>query len=349
MRSGIWAAPLAVIALIPAGCGSDDDSGSAGSTTATAAAEQVDPEQVSVGLLAARVRGHHAAALERYDAGERDAALEQAELAAEVKLAGAAQSLEKALSGVAAAIEERAPATEVRDRVREAAAQTEAVEDAARRSAAYTGSVVAELAGVAAHEYEESVQGGNVAHADEYLEGYGFLQEAQRLYRSIEDSVREKSAAEADEIDEAFEQLDRAMPSGDPPARPVPAEEVEQAAKLIGAELEETVGAQVAESDPQEVGARIERLLDQIARTYDPAAPDPAAELAAEAYLENYEVIEAGVIEAAPDINAALEPLLGAELRKQIREGASQAEVEAMVNRAKALLQRALRALESSG
>ena len=109
---------------------------------------------------------------------------------------------------------------------------------------------------------------------------------------------------------------------------PAPLEEVEEAARLIGSELVETVGAEpVQESDPKAVQAEIERLLDEIVSTYDAANPDAAAELAAEAYLQNYETIEPGVIDAAPDVNAKLEPLLGAELRKRIREGASQAQI----------------------
>ena len=71
-----------------------------------------------------------------------------------------------------------------------------------------------------------------------------------------------------------------------------------------------------------------------------------AAELAAEAYLEHYEVIEGAVIAAAPDINTELEPLLGAELRRQINEGATLEEIQTMVDRAKDLLGQAIEALE---
>lgn len=169
------------------------------------------------------------------------------------------------------------------------------------------------------------------------------------MYRDLAPRVRAKSEAEAAEIDEAFEQLAGAMPSGDPPARPVALEDVERAAKLIGAELEETVGAKpVEDADPKAVAERIEELLDEIASTYDPSNPESAAELAAEAYLENYETIEAGVIEAAPAVNEQLEPLLGAELRKRIREGATPAEVQRMTRRAKQLLGEGVAAVEGA-
>jgi hypothetical protein len=107
-----------------------------------------------------------------------------------------------------------------------------------------------------------------------------------------------------------------------------------------------TTETEQAAGDPQQVVRRIEQLLDRIARTYDPAAPDAAGELAAEAYLENYEVIEDGVKEADPELNERIEPLLGAQLRKRISEGAPKAEIESMVKEAKRLVAQAATAVE---
>jgi hypothetical protein len=107
-----------------------------------------------------------------------------------------------------------------------------------------------------------------------------------------------------------------------------------------------TTETEQAAADPQQVARRIEQLLDRIARTYDPAAPDAAGELAAEAYLENYEVIEDGVKEADPELNERIEPLLGAQLRKRISEGAPKGEIESMVKQAKQLVAQAATAVE---
>ena len=153
--------------------------------------------------------------------------------------------------------------------------------------------------------------------------------------------------SEAEELEEAFEVLDEALPSTEPPSKLADKLDVAAAAALIGHELEETVGAApVEESDPAEIVEEIEGLLDEIVATYAAGDSDAAAELSAEAYLENYEVIEAEVIELAPEVNEELEPLLGADLRKQIREDASVADVEQMVVRAKDLLADALKAIE---
>jgi hypothetical protein len=94
-----------------------------------------------------------------------------------------------------------------------------------------------------------------------------------------------------------------------------------------------------------EVEAAIDELLGEVASAYRAGRTKQAAELAAEAYLENYEAIEDEVIERAPAVNADLEPLLGAGLRRRIRQGAPPREIEAMVERARRLLDRALAAL----
>jgi hypothetical protein len=343
------------------GCGNDEKSTDGGETAGAVRDAEVGGEQVTFGSLVAQIRGHHRAAVERHGAGDRKAALKHAGHPAKEVLDSirpeleqpspeTVQSLTRALAALPEAIRDGSHA-EVGDAVSAAAAETRKAEAAVvgetSGTDAYKGSVIADLTAVAAHEYEEALDGKRIVREDEFQDGYGFIQEAQDLYRAIEPRVKAGSEHEAAEISEAFEKLEAAMPSGNPPANPAPLEEVEEAAKLVGAELEETVGARPAEeSDPKAVQAEIERLLDEIVRTYDPANPDASAELAAEAYLQNYETIEAGVIDAAPEVNAELEPLLGAELRRQIRAGASQAEIESMVRRAKQLLAQGVKALE---
>jgi hypothetical protein len=224
-----------------------------------------------------------------------------------------------------------------------------AVAGGAYATPSYRGSVVSALLDTAAHEYEEALSNGRIERLDEYQDGYGFLTEARRMYGEIEKDVKSASAEEAEEIGEAFEGLDRAFRSGAEPTNPASIEDVERATGLVAAELSETVDALAPESaETGEVAERIEALLKQIAREYDRTQPDATAELAAEAYLENYEVIEPDVIDKAPEVNAKLEPLLGAELRKRIREGAPQAQIESMTEEAQKLLDQAVARLEGS-
>jgi hypothetical protein len=209
---------------------------------------------------------------------------------------------------------------------------------------------VASLLATATHEYEEAIGPDGVRLLFEYQDAYGFVQEARRIYASIVSEVEEFSQEEADEIAEAFDALEHALPSVQPPARLASKEDVEVATGLVAHELEETVSARVEEEvEPEEVAAEIERLLDEIVATYEAGEAEEAAELSAEAYLENYEVIEAEVIERAPDVNEELEPLLGADLRRRIQEGVRASEIADMAADAKRLLREALAALSGEG
>ena len=367
MRQARFVLLLATFAgLLQAGCGdssSDDATGSEGRSDASATVATT--EDIEVGGLLAQIRGHHRAAVERYEARDRRAALKHAQHPAREVLSavrpeldkhapGASAALTRSLQRVAAAVKAGQPAAKVEESVDAAAeatltAERQVVGETAD-SEAYRGSVIASIVSTAAHEYEEALAGDRVARLDEYQDGFGFVREAVAMYRAIAPLVEQQSAKEAEEIDEAFSSLEKAIPSGDRPAQPAPLEDVERSATLIGAELEETVGAKLAgESDPKEVRAKIEELLDMVVASYEPGSPDQAAELVAEAYLENYEVIEAAVIKAAPQVNAELEPLLGAALRKRIRDGAPPAEIRAMVARAKRLLAQGVKALEGAG
>jgi hypothetical protein len=215
---------------------------------------------------------------------------------------------------------------------------------------AYVGSVVAGLLATSAHEYEEAAPQGEITNIEEYQDAYGFLLAAKDLYAKIGPGIREAAADEAEEIEEAFAQLEQALPGPQPPAQPEVAEDVEKLAAVIGHELEETVGAVVAtEVEVEEVWENIEALLDQVLAEYREGEAEEAAELAAEAYLENYELVEGEVIAAAPDLNAELEPLLAAELRAAISEGVPAEELERLVERARELLAQAREAVEEAG
>ena len=112
----------------------------------------------------------------------------------------------------------------------------------------------------------------------------------------------------------------------------------------------ETEGAGVegeaSPADPSAVADDIEDLLTQVVRAYRAGDAERAAELSAEAYLENYEHIEDDVIEHAPQVNEELETLLGADLRARVRAGAPAHEIRRMTERAEDLLADAVAALE---
>jgi len=360
-----WAAAMSILLVLGACASGEEPEAIDVDAGAEPEVSAFGPEEISFGEALAQIRGHHDAATELYDGGDTDLALVHAGHPIDEILASVSSELEehapeqadelsqvldevRTLISDGATKREIAAATERAAEVTFAAEQQVVGADAA--TPAYTGSIVAALLGTTAHEYEEAVAGGDgISLLEEYQDGYAFLAEAKDLYGSILDEVEAASKEEAEEIDEAFDELDAAFPALEAPENPLPAEPVEESASLIGHELEETVDAQLLESsDPEEVVDNIEALLDELIEAYRDGDAEAAGELAAEAYLENYEVIEAGVIEAAPEVNEELEPLLGADLRAEISDGAPVEDIEAMVDRAEELLEEALDALEEA-
>jgi hypothetical protein len=349
-----------VILFLLASCGDPSEgsgSGADGARTGTTA------EAIAFGEALAQIRGHHLVSLELYRAGDdKGAALHAghpvSELLASVRgeldqhHRSLGAQLESALQTGVSAIQDDVSAQDLARSYERAAAATRRAEDAVVEDsddAAYRGSVVAALLSTAGHEYDEAVRGSGIDLVVEYQDAYAFVREAERLYGEIATDVRNRAPEEAEEIDDAFARLRSALRSPRPPASPADVLEVESAAELVGHELEETMGAALAAtSDPADVAAEIEELLDELVKRYEAGDAAAAAELSAEAYLENYEVIEAEVIEKAPEINEELEPLLGAELRRRIQEGASTGDIRRMVARAKDLLARAVEAVSEA-
>lgn len=349
------------LVLLGACADREPDAPAAAAGNEDAAAASVDHEAVELATSMAQARAHAAVALELFEIDDVEGATLHAghplaeildplegELGEHGADTAALSSAFEELAASVAGADEAAVGEAVGEVEKATTEAAEAVSEGASDDPAFDGSVVAVLLSDASHEYEEAVAGdGSIGLLEEYQDAYGFVNEAELLYEEVRADVEEASEEEADEIEEAFSTLEAALPEASAPDEAAPAEDVEQAAALIGHELEETVGAlPLEDSDPAEVVAEIESLLDEIETLYEDGETEEAAELAAEAYLENYEVIEAGVIQAAPEVNEELEPLLGAELRKQIQEGAEPEEISSMVARAKELLQEALAAVE---
>lgn len=352
------------LALLLGACAERSDEGADNEAPAEDAAVTTAPDHEAVDLATAlaQARGHAVVALELYEADDIDGATLHSShplaeilqpLGGELEEHGAdVAALDEAFNNLAAAVAEGVDAGDVGEAVGEIEAATleatDAVSEGTSEEPSFDGSVIASLLSDAAHEYAEAVAGdGSIALPEEYQDAYGFIGEARKIYDEVQADVEAASEEEAAEIEEAFEVLEGAFPAATIPDEAADAHEVEEAAALIGHELEETVGAlPVEESDPEEVVANINALLDEIDSLYAEGETEEAAELAAEAYLENYEVIEAGVIQAAPEVNEELEPLLGADLRRQMQEGADPAEISEMIERARVLLDEALAAVE---
>lgn len=347
-----------LLALVLAAC-SAGGLPSAATNPAPPVGAGVSPEHVRLGSALAQVRGHLAVSLALYEAGDQQGALIHAghpiaEVLPAIRsdIAVDADALETALKVASETVDDKSPEDAVRQAVEAVGALTFAAEanavGGATGSPSYRASALADLLATVAAEYEEAVDGTQIRERIEYQDAFGFLSEARRLYGAIEGTVRAASTAAADRIAREFATLAAALPGPEPPAEPTPIATIASAVTAIGEELTDALGAlAVSSRDPAEVVREIERLLDQMLATYREGRVEEAAKIAATAYLDHYEAIEAAVIARAPAVNAELEPLLAALLRKRMREGAAVAEIETLVGQARQLLTQALAAISA--
>jgi hypothetical protein len=343
--------------LLAASCTNDTDDGA---VATVAPPGELTEDHVTFGAFMAQVNGHHQIALELYRAGDEEGAEVHtghpiAEILDSVKPdvaeqdADLAGELETALESAAKVVADGGPAADLSAAITDTKDVVDRAETAVvgERTDTYTASVVASLLDTSAHEYEEAVADGKIAEVVEYQDARAFVAQAKALYGDIEDDVAKDHPEEAAEIDEDFEKLESALPGANPPASAViDAEEFEATAKHTAAELQETVGLIGAKDvSKEEAFANIDALLTEILEKYEAGEAEEAAELAAEAYLENYELIEADVIELAPEINEKLEPILGSQLRARIREDVPEEDLAALIDEARELLDQAEEAL----
>jgi len=356
---------IAIAACSPSGGSvSPGPSGTPGASTSGSAAvsDAGSAEAVAVGAGLAQIRGHHAVSILLFESGDQQGALVHAghpvaeilpALRGELSEHGVDPAdLEDALRAAADAVDDKAAPSVVRDKFAAVAVLATAAERAVAGTAAdadaYRASVIASLVSTAGREYAEAISNGAVVELIEYQDAFGFVQEARRLYGEIESAVRGQASHEADEIAEAFAVLNRALVAPQAPASPADPDAVVNAAATIGRELAEAVGARVESTvDAAEVVEEIGARLDEMVAAYRAGRVDAALDLAAEAYLEGYELIEADVIAHAPAINTELEPLLASRFRADMRAGVAPADLEVLVARAKELLADALTTIQS--
>jgi hypothetical protein len=89
----------------------------------------------------------------------------------------------------------------------------------------------------------------------------------------------------------------------------------------------------------------IDTLLDETVAAQEQGDADQAAELAGQAYLDNFEFLEHDLEEKDQELNKRLESLLGPPFRQAIQDRMSQEDLESRVAEIKGLLEQAKAAL----
>ena len=204
---------------------------------------------------------------------------------------------------------------------------------------AFNASVVARLLHTAGHEYGEAVANGTIIEVIEYQDGQAFIHRAQSIFNSSASSIDQSMTQEIEEVNELFSNLNTAVNNTDDPAN------VETTINGIIHELAEITGLSESQLTGEEAGAEeqdpvalinnIKSLLTRVIAEYRAQNYQGAESIAIEAYLENYEHVEAPLAEHDQQLMEQTEVMLREELRQMITDRVPIEQIEqhiAMIN-----------------
>jgi hypothetical protein len=202
---------------------------------------------------------------------------------------------------------------------------------------------------IAGHEYEEAVANGTIIAMVEYQDGQAFIQRAQNIFNSSAGKINQSMAHEVEEVNMFFTDLNNAVSNLDDPAN------VETTVNGIIHELAEITGLAESQLTGEEAGAEeqdpiafinnVKSLLTELAAAYRAQDYQGAENIAIEAYLENYEFVEAPLAELDRELMEQTEVLLREELRQMITNRAPIDQIEHHIGLINANLDRATQLL----
>ncbi|HEX6067645.1 MAG TPA: hypothetical protein VFZ05_02485 [Nitrososphaera sp.] len=289
------------------------------------------------------IRGHLEKAIENRNAGRIELAAAHAGHPVEevyslitVPLAsadaGLDEELDSALVALANGIDDM-PESEVESAVEDINAMLDdamaAVVGDEAEDPAFGAMVMVLLLQTAEVEYSEAVEDGEIIEEIEYQDASAFMGRALAVFASVKSGMPEH---EAEEVEEFFAELDSAVSANAEPS---------QVNTLLGGiihELDEVFALGIEDSEELDGWGYIDHiheLLDQVVEEYNEGNSAEARALAIEAYLDNYEFIEADIAEEDRPLMEKIEIDMRVELVQMIDAGAPASEVEAHVDQIK--------------
>jgi hypothetical protein len=215
---------------------------------------------------------------------------------------------------------------------------------------AFNASVVGRLLHVAGHEYEEAVANGTIREVVEYQDAQGFIHRAESIFRSSASNINQSMAHEVEEVNEFFSNLNGAVNNRDDP------ETVEttingiihELAEITGLSESQLIGEEVTteEQDPIAIINNIKSMLTQLISAYRSQDYQGAENIAIEAYLENYEYVEAPIAQRDQQLMEQTEVMLREELRQMITDRVPIEQIEQHIAMINANLDRAMELLQ---
>ena len=176
-------------------------------------------------------------------------------------------------------------------------------------------------------EYVDAIDGsGNIINDMEYAETVAFAGGALEI---LEENEEVLGAISSSEFNELYTILDDIITDVDNKA-PI--------ATVLNAADDATAIVKSMQSGTGEAGSNLNGYFDQINRlllsaqaAYSIGESDLAFELVSEAYLDNYEFLEAPLAEVNPSLMKTIEDNMREELRNMIQSGASYTEIKTQI------------------
>jgi hypothetical protein len=204
---------------------------------------------------------------------------------------------------------------------------------------AFNASVVARLLHIAGHEYEEAVANGTIREIAEYQDGQAFIHRAESIFNSSASNINQSMAHEVEEVNELFLNLNTAVTNRDDPGNVETTVNgiIHELAEITGLSESQLTGEEsgTEEQDPVAIINNIKSLLTQLIAEYRAENYQGAESIATEAYLENYEFIEAPLAQRDQQLMEQTEVMLREDLRQMITQRVPIEQIEqhiAMIN-----------------
>ena len=173
-------------------------------------------------------------------------------------------------------------------------------------------------------EYGEAVSDGMIGEMAEFQDGSAFVWRSQQIFATIRDDV---DSHIAEEIDEYYEDLWTAYDNKASPSQ------VDTFTDGIIHEINEELGVESDDKDLLTYVDNIRDLLEQTKQAYGSGDKDLALSLATKAYLDNYEFLEAPLIELGEeDLMEEVEVMLREDLRTMIKNGEPSSQIDAHID-----------------
>lgn len=185
-------------------------------------------------------------------------------------------------------------------------------------------------------EYVDAVSGGEIINQEEYDETILFITRAAEKFSVAEQEFAAIAAEETAEVEEDLASIATMVENREDPQ--LVTDTVEHAQAELEAILEAS-GSEAQEVDGWGYIDRIHDLLDQAVAAYNEGSYEEARSIAREAYLENYEHIEADIEEDDPELMVKIELDMREELVQMIDDRRPAAEIESHVDQIKADLE----------